>query len=218
MTFRLIRVDEALRGEHHYLTPDDECYCLGDYLPHAGYKAGPVNSLISNIKKPVSKRGLPEYRYKEHDIARAGQLVRSVLATSTPSTATFVPVPASKAKTDPAYDDRLYRILTTGTPSLDVRELLGRAISTRAHHEYAPGERRPTPDDLYRQLAIDEACLKVPLRATVIIFDDVLTNGTHFRACKRLIVERVPEAQVIGLFIGRRKIAPAFDVDLFDDQ
>jgi hypothetical protein len=211
LTFRLIQIDDSVRGDHAYLTADDECYCLGEYQSRGGYGAGPVNSMISNMKKPVTKRGLPEYRHKESDILRAGKILRSVLSKEAPSTCTFVPMPPSKAKNDPLYDDRLVRVLMAGPPALDVRELFLMRESTRAHHEYAPGEKRPTPDSLYGLLTIDEACLVKPLGQTVLIFDDVLTNGTHFKACKKLLLERVPACKVVGIFIGRRKLAPAAD-------
>lgn len=205
MTFRLIKIDETLRRDHRYLTDDDDCYCLGEYFPRGGYKAGPVNSMISNFKKPVTKRNLAEYRHKENDIFRAGQLVRKVFNEGALAQCTFIPVPPSKAKSDPLYDDRLVQVLRTGQPALDVRELLVLNASTRAHHEFAEGEKRPTPDDLYALLSIDPSYLIKPLNGTVFVFDDVLTNGTHFKACKRKILECEPSAKVVGLFIGRRK-------------
>ena len=174
--------------------------------------------MIWNIKKPLSKRGLPEYRHKEAGIVRVGQLVRSILSAEAPATCTFVPVPPSKSKTDPLYDDRLVRALQSGAPPLDIRELFTMRQSTRAHHEYVGSERRPTPDDLYALLELDERCLSSALKPTVFIFDDVLTNGTHFKACKRLLLERVPTCKVVGLFVGRRKpILTIGTDDLFDD-
>lgn len=76
------------------------------------------------------------------------------------------------------YDDRLLRVLRTGQPTLDVRELFTMRSSTRAHHEYAEEERRPTPDELYELLTLEEVCLTPPLKPTAVLFDDVLTNGT----------------------------------------
>ena len=214
MTFRLIQIDEAVRGEHFYLTADDVCYCLGEYQPRGGYSAGPVNSMISNFKKPVTKRGLAEYHHKEADIIRAGQMLRSILNAEAPSTCTFIPVPPSKAKSDPLYDDRLVKALNSGPPILDVRDLFIKKASTRAHHDYAPGEKRPTPNEFHALLDIDEAQLATPLKQTVFIFDDVITNGTSFKACKRKLLERVPGVNVVGLFIGRCKRPPAPVIDL----
>ncbi|MBL8371615.1 MAG: hypothetical protein JNK28_09520 [Burkholderiaceae bacterium] len=196
------------------MTADDDCYFFGEYQSRAGYAASPTNGLITNFKKPVTRRGLAEYRYKEQSIVEVGQLIRTSIAPAALRTSTFVPIPPSRSKGDPLYDDRLVRALGSGDLQLDVREVLVKTQSTRAHHEYADGERRPTPDELYELLALDETQLLHPLRPLIILFDDVLTNGTHFKACKRRLVERVPDAKVIGLFIGRRKALTRAEFDL----
>lgn len=218
-TSRVTRVDEVLKQDHYYLAAEDECYYFGEYQPAAGYSAGPINHLISNFKKPVSRRGLQEYRYKLQAIREVAKLVKDVIDEAAFETCTVVPIPPSKAKTDPLYDDRLLQALRAVDPRLDVRELLVAKVSQRAHHEYR-GEKRPTPDQLYEVLDIDERELAVPVRSTIILFDDLLTNGTHFRACKRHLNERLPDRSVVGLFIGRVKRPDAVDdfAVLFGDQ
>lgn len=209
--FRVIRIDESLRQEHSYLTADDECFCLGEYHPRVGFNAGPVNNLISNYKKSVTKRDLAEYEHKERAILRVAALVKGVINAKAIKTCTIVPIPPSKAKTDPLYDDRLTRSLRAVDPDLDFRELLFTKQSMRAHHEFRAGEKRPTPAELYATLGIDEACLQIPLKKTIIVFDDLITNGTHFRACKKLLLERLPNRTVVGLFIGRVKRPDVLD-------
>lgn len=213
MTYRFIKIDEALRPEHSYLSQDDECYFLGEYHPRAGFKAGLINDMISNIKKSVDKQHLPEYRFKEAAILSANRMLRAALSADAQAACTFVPIPPSKAIDDPLYDDRMFRVLAAGQPPLDVRSLLTMRESTRAHHEYAEGVRRPTPDDLRELLVLSEAQLAAPMRQTIVLFDDVITNGTHFKACKQILLQRMPAARVIGLFIGRRKAAPAVEID-----
>lgn len=214
--FRVIRIDESIRRDHAYLTDSDECFCLGEYHPRAGFNAGPVNDLISNYKKSVLRRGRPEYVHKERAIQKVAHLVKGVINDNAVRTCTVIPVPPSKAKLDPLYDDRLMRSLSVVHPDLDVRELLIAKQSMRAHHEFQAGEKRPTPDDLYAMLSIQEECLQPPVKQTIILFDDVLTNGTHFKACKRLLNERLPDRNVVGLFIGRAKrpdVLADFDFD-----
>ncbi len=208
--FRVIHIDDAIRPDHYYLTPEDECYCLGEYQPREGFNAGPVNNLIWNYKKPVTKRGRPEYVHKERAILTVASLVRSVISDKAITTCTVVPIPPSKAKSDPLYDDRLVSSLRAVDPNLDMRELLVSKESMRAHHEYSPGERRPTPEDLYQMLAVDEGCLQAPVKDLIILFDDLLTNGTHFKACKRILNERLPDRKIVGLFIGRVKRPDVF--------
>lgn len=217
LIYRLIEIDDALRGEHAYLLPDDVCYCMGEYQPRAGFKASEINNLISNLKKSVTKRGTPEYRFKDSAIIQANVMLRRAFGPGGAESCTFIPIPPSKIANDPLYDDRLVRVLKGGNPPLDVRELLSMRESVRAHHEFAQGEKRPTVDDLYDLLMVNDACLEVALKHKVILFDDVLTNGTHFKACKRKILDRIPGTHIIGLFIGRRKTTqPAFSVDYGD--
>ena len=216
--FRVIRIDDTLRHDHPCLTADDECFCLGKYQPRAGFDASPVNDLILNYKKSVDKRGRPEYIYKEEAIAKVARLVQGVFNENAIKTCTIVPIPPSKAKADALYDDRLVRSLRAVNPDLDFRELLVTKESMRAHQEFQAGEKRPTPDDLYANLAIDEASLHTPVKQTIILFDDVLTNGTHFKACKRLLNERLPKCSIVGLFIGRTKRPDVLtDFDIIND-
>ena len=203
LTFRLVKIDETQRGDHSYLTAADECYFLGEYQPRAGFQSGDVNNLISNFKKPVDRRGRAEWHWKEQAILRVGRLVASAFKADRLGDITFVPMPPSRVATDPMYDDRMARALLS-VPQLEVRQALVMRESARAHHEYAPGEARPTPDVLYPLMSFDTDML--PLRQVVVLVDDVLTNGTHFVAAKRHVLEHCPDARVLGMFIGRRKV------------
>lgn len=210
MTLRPIRIDDQLRGDHCYLEPGDECYALGEYVPGADFGVG-LNDLVQNFKKPMDRKDLPEFRYKLLAIARVSRLIRSCVSAKAVQEATFVPIPPSKAEGDPLYDPRLSLALTDGEPKLQVRELLVMRESVRAHHDYQKGERRPTPADLAAFMYVD-AGLCNPPPSKIIIVDDVLTNGTHFKAAQLLLRERFPGVPIIGLFIARRKIVQQ-DVD-----
>jgi predicted amidophosphoribosyltransferase len=50
---------------------------------------------------------------------------------------------------------------------------------------------------------IDEN-LADPEPENIAVFDDILTTGTHFRAAKRVLSERFPNARIFGFFIARR--------------
>lgn len=206
MTFSVLKIDAALLDDHRYLTAADECYYLGDYLPGEGYAASPVNNLIANLKKPVARRHLPEYRYKEQAIANLSALLRQLLKAEALKQFTLIPAPPSKVRSDPSYDDRLIRVLKGIAPDVDAREAIECVESKRAHHEFTAGERRPTPTEMAANMRlVPSALAPVPLKQNVILFDDVLTNGTHFVACKRLLLAHRPELRVAGLFVGRTK-------------
>jgi hypothetical protein len=73
----LTRIDELTRSDHSYLTATDECWFLREYTAGAGYAHSATNDLISNFKKPVAKKGGPEWKYKTLAIQQiAGELDR----------------------------------------------------------------------------------------------------------------------------------------------
>ncbi|MYD92877.1 MAG: hypothetical protein F4Y02_04135 [Chloroflexi bacterium] len=113
-----------------------------------------------------------------------------------------VPIPPSKARRDRLYDDRMVRMLRAirPAPPLDVRELVVQTESTVPAHER---DDRPAPGDI-EALYRTEGTLLDGCRPTVVVVDDTLTTGAHFRAAASVIVRARPGATVIGLFLVRR--------------
>ncbi len=77
---RFTRVDELTRLDHHWLTPGDRCFFLGEYAARQGYAYSPTNNLLINFKKPMDRRGKPEWRYKEKAIREIASAFRRALA------------------------------------------------------------------------------------------------------------------------------------------
>ncbi|HGE2385923.1 TPA: hypothetical protein ACN6YO_003727 [Klebsiella oxytoca] len=201
MTFRLTQIDELIRGQHYHLDAGDLCYFFGEYTArqHAAYSE--TNQLIMNLKKGNERRGLQDYHYKGVAINRVAQMITSTIGNI--SDYTFVPVPPSKCRTDAAYDDRMTAILRTAhamNSSLDFRELVLQNQSTIASH--ASTASRPTPDEIMVNYRLD-ASLLAGIRGNIVIFDDVLTAGSHFKAMKQFLRQHLPEASILGLFVAR---------------
>ena len=108
---RLTKIDDLIRPDHSYLTDADSCYFLGEYTARKGYAFSPGNNLVLNFKKSVATRGTAQWQHKERAIQEIAAAFRSALPEKFLSTATLVPIPPSKAKTDPLYDDRMTRML-----------------------------------------------------------------------------------------------------------
>ena len=126
---------------------------------------------------------------------------------------TFVPVPLSKAKSDPLHDDRLTQMLKLVAPDLhlDIREMVLQPCSTDPVHA---SDARPSPDELQGRYVLDTNLL-VPKPHKIAIVDDLLTTGAHFRAMKAILTTQFPTVHMIGLFIARR--VPTFaDVEEFE--
>ncbi len=209
---RLTKIDDLARPDHFYLTPADDCYFLGEYTARKGYAFSATNQLVLNFKKPMDKRGTAQWRYKEQAIGNAAAAFRSALNDDWLNIATLVPIPPSKAKDNPFYDDRIVRLLHTirADPPLDVRELIVQRTSTAAVHDL---ENRPTPDQIQANYAIDGA-LRDPVSTVIGLFDDVLTTGAHYRAALAVLQQAFPGVRVIGFFIARR-VPEAVDIEDF---
>ncbi|WP_259281653.1 hypothetical protein [Atlantibacter hermannii] len=197
----MTHIDEFIREQHYYLDADDLCYFFGEYTARQRAAYSETNQLIMNLKKGNERRGLQDYHYKGVAINRVAQMITSTIGNI--SDYTFIPVPPSKCRTDAAYDDRMVAILRTAqgmNPSLDFRELVLQNQSTIASH--ASTANRPTPDEIMANYRLD-ASLLAGIRSNIIIFDDVLTAGSHFKAMKRFLRQHLPEASILGLFVAR---------------
>ena len=215
MPARFQKIDDQNRGDHYHLTDDDECYFLYEYTSGQNYQFSTTNSLISNLKKKPSLAATPQYRYKRQALQTCAAAFGEAINAQWLASATLVPVPPSKARADPEYDDRMLQIcrsIPTAGFTADVRELVTQIVSLPAAHE----GQRPTIDELLAVYQIDEAQAQ-PAPQRIGIVDDVLTAGTHYCAMKSTLQARFPGVPVVGFFIVRRVFANPFD-DVEDCQ
>lgn len=199
---RLTKIDDLTRRDHSYLEEEDECYFVGEYTARRGYNYSATNGLIINIKKRMDRRGKPEWQYKEQAIQDAAQAFRNAIGVDSLARWTLVPIPPSKAKGHHLYDDRLTRVLHAIAPnrSLDIREMLIQTHSTEPAHLQT---KRRDPKSIEKIYRLDQELL-IPIPERVIIVDDILTTGAHYRAAKSLISRQFPGVKIVGLFIARR--------------
>ena len=169
--------------------------------------------MILNFKKSMNKRNSLQWRYKEKAIEEAAAAFRASVNSDWLDNATLVPIPPSKSKSDPLYDDRLVRMVRSirVQPILDVRELLFQLASTVAAHDQ---ENRPTPEQIQANYAIDQAICE-PVPQVIGLFDDVLTTGAHFRAASTALQQSFSGVKIVGLFIARR-VPEAADIEDFE--
>ena len=201
---RLTAIDDVTRGDHWYLRRADVCHYVGEYTAGKGFAYSATNSLILDFKMAVPPAGWRQQRYKA-DAAAATALCRA-LEGSALERAVFVPVPPSQAKGDEGYDDRLVRMLEAVRPGrpLDVRELIVQTRSTAPAHLTSARLRASDIEALYR---IDEV-VAAPEAGLVVVVDDLLTSGAHFRAAQRVLSRHFPDIDVVGLFLARRVMEP----------
>lgn len=210
---KLLRIDEHSRPDHYYLTAEDECYHILEYTPRQCHNYSPTNQLILNLKKPVDRKGKPEYHYKEKAINEAADMFRSVLKKDwLATTPTLVPIPCSKSKGHPLYDDRMLRVIGRMMLGLggDVRELI---VQTESMESFHGGTRMP-PAELAQFYAVDESLCEGNVPTVIVLFDDMLTTGSHFKAAQSVLYGRWPNVPVAGIFLARVVRIPDDDTGL----
>ena len=204
---RLTWIDDTNRGKHAFLQAEDRCLYFGEYHGREGYKSSPTNQLIFNYKCPPSTAATHAARrgYKEGAVRTIAAGLRRAIPQENAERLTWVPIPPSKAIGHPDYDDRLIRTLAVAFNgyNADVRLLLRQTESTEADH--IAGGNRLTLDELLALLEVDQAAFNTrPLRQRIVLFDDVLTSGKHFKCCERRLRDVVPAAvPIFGIFIAR---------------
>ena len=212
---RLSLIDGSNIGDHFHLDGADRCHFMFEYTSGRGYDFSATNQLISNLKKkPSSRLTNPNaYKWKARVIRDCGTWLGQSLNANWLKEGTLVPVPPSKAKSDPDYDDRMLQVcraIPSATP-LDIRELVIQRESMRAAHECGEGE-RPSIEEIAANYMINED-VATPVPKAIAIVDDVLTAGRHFKAMQRVLGRRFPNTVLLGLFIARRVFPNDFEIE-----
>lgn len=203
---RLRVVGDLERGDHYYLNDDDTCAYFGTYTSRVGFAHSYTNQLISNLKKNPSVRNTAQWQYKQRAISQVGAAIARNLNADSWQKTIFVPIPPSKRRDSPDYDDRMLRVAQEMGNNADIRELLYTAVEREARHTNTDRRDR---DALRASLAIDTRFADNP-KAQVVLLDDVLTTGCSFRVCREMIAEIWPSASIFGIFVARRVPANPF--------
>jgi predicted amidophosphoribosyltransferase len=199
-TPRFLKIDDQNRGDHSHLTAADECYFLYEYTSRRNYSFSSTNQLISNLKKKPSQASANEYRYKLDAMQACTRDLKGAINAAWLNVATLVPVPPSKARGHPDYDDRMTVICRNIALGIDVREIVIQRNSLQAAHESGT---RPTISELLAEYQIDQA-VATPAPRRIGIVDDVLTAGTHYVAVKTMLQRHYPGVPIVGFFVARR--------------
>jgi hypothetical protein len=192
-------VDDDIRGDHFHIQVNDDCYYFVEFVKGAGY-GPPGNSFINNLKKKPSKRGTYEWSHKLRAIDNAAAALRRELPDDWLDSSTFVPIPPSKARSHPEYDDRMSQVLTRLGEGVDARELVFQKKSMDETHALLE---RHTIEELVDNYEIDEDQTQ-PIPNHIVVVDDVLTAGKHFTAMCRVLKTSFPGVQISGVFLARR--------------
>ena len=200
----LLGLDDRHRQDHYYLSAGDRCFYFYVYRP--GSRSSGVNRLIRNFKCPLHgvRHDARRARSKAAAIRRIAMLLRTRVPRQLVEGATWIPIPTSMPREHPEFDNRLEKALHLAFADYDrdVRpalRVLGPALA-----DHFAGQRLRL-EALQGLIAVDRAALRDgPLRERIVLFDDLLTSGKHYRCCERALHDVLPGIPISGCFIARR--------------
>jgi len=210
---KLTRFDATTGQSHSYLRAEDDCYYFIEYTARKAFDHSAANSFIKNFKKKPSLKGTYQWRHKLTAIREAAETLSRDLPPEWLRKSTFVPIPPSKSREHPEYDDRMTKVLMT-LANADVRELVYQVESMDETHGSAD---RHSIDDLVANYRIDEDHAN-PEPTHIVIVDDMMTAGAHYRAMHRILKRRFPNVPISGVFLARRIFATDEVGDDDDDE
>jgi predicted amidophosphoribosyltransferase len=180
---KLSKIDSRLflLGEHCYLNSSDECYFANVYDSSC---QPAIKPFIISLKQGNGTASLAAA--KELALALPDDWIQRF---------TFVPMPPSRGDKDSV------KALVEKLPVADARVLLVQEKNTLSSHQGW----RPTPIYRSRFMRLNEAETE-PKPGTIVVVDDVLATGSHFRAAKMVVRERWPNMRVIGVFLARARL------------
>jgi hypothetical protein len=177
------------------LGPDDICYYARDYVSGGSWNASEANQLIRNLKKDPSKRNTLEWNHKLRAVNKFAAELSSIL----PPGQAFAFIPTSKRHDDAQYDSRWEMVkdeLSRIRPDLIAKRPILRETSCVAVHQ--GGKRKRTE---IRATLGWRGFKDVP--GSLVLIDDVITAGAHFKVCKGMIHEVHLALPVFGVFWAR---------------
>ena len=192
--------DRASQDGSILLHGDDICVYYMDKTPGPP-SASKANQLIYNLKlDPMLMTGSQrKYNFKEKAIASFAEDLAGYLSrwpSVGPDNAIMVPVPPSKPGSDPRYDDRIVKVCEIVTRKTGIRHC--ECLQTIADLGSLHSDAMPRDVDAIRRNTYFDPSMIPPGISCILLVDDQLTKGTHFKAFQPLFMDR--GYIVVGMF------------------
>lgn len=195
------------------LEPSDSVIYMRDYVSGANFRESETNGHIFNFKKHPKYHGSPQWKYKAQAIRKCAAELSQLFKPGQPYT--IAPMPTSKVPGDAEYDSRLVDTLSTLQKMRpNVVPIASPVAFKNSHKAQHLREKRLRADEIYDLL--EWKGLPNGFSGWLNLFDDIITNGSHFKACQRLIHENTNNVHVQGIFWARTiwpDDFPEFEID-----
>ena len=209
---RWFKLPEKSDGEtqpHPHIKNTDTCYYAREYK--TGDKNFKPNQLIYDFKRSLQSfpkgESISDLRDKEEVLKNNTKRKKAIEQISkeiaelfkSDGIYTITAMPSSKIKTDLEYDNRfedLFEELLKLRPYLEIEESVENKKTIQDTKR--GGSRYP---DSIKANYIWKGWRNSP--EEIIIIDDVLTTGTHFRAISDFLEDNGYRGEIVGLFLAR---------------
>lgn len=197
-----------------YLEEKDRCFYLVDYIARGGLEPT-GNQFVANFKKDLKYKDKPEvWQYRVRAVKKFAECIHNFIQNRKMVKPVIIPLPTSKPRSSTNFNDRLdatIRQLKIINPHYDTRLCLDRLS------EQAPvscGGARDIDSIIQTSYIADEK--PIASDSQVILIDDVLTTGAHFKAYKRMVMEhyKIGFDNIIGLFIAKTSATEIEEINL----
>lgn len=203
------QVDASEISHRRYLKENDKCYY---YMVRVkgGHSESYANRIISNLK--ISKQDLERNpvrkKYKLDAVNKMISALEEVLKNNKSKKFIFIPAARSIPRDDKNFDkafDYVVETICKKNPLLWICEKI-LDVDT-AHDSVHTNEDARTLENVKKHLVLNDFSTEKYKDADfIVIIDDVLTHGTHFRVWKDSIMEKYPDIKdVFGLFFALHK-------------
>lgn len=187
------------------LEEKDKCYYYMTYDSWSNLFENEQKQIVSNLKispQDICKNPLRE-KYKTKSIATIAEwLIQTIKRHPELTSYLWIPAPPSKAPGDENYDNRLVRILEQVRSAIPEFIFFDALYVKKSVDESHKTNERDVQKKL-KNLGVDENFINKLKNKSVVIFDDVLTTGTTFKAAQMKIQEIDNALKVIGIFIAK---------------
>jgi hypothetical protein len=193
------RVDEITLSSLPHLKSGDICGFAYDYLK-GGFQRGPVNENIINFKKAPDAQG---QHFRNQAISKFSLDASGLFNCESGKDYFVTAIPSSKAKNDPGYDNRFedfFKELKKLCPCIEIVWPVSAKATVPSAHQTTGGR---NPQTIMQNYQFDGFGTITPER--LMVFDDVLTTGAHFRAFKDFLINNGYAGQVVGIFWAKTK-------------
>ncbi|MBD66269.1 MAG: hypothetical protein CME62_13745 [Halobacteriovoraceae bacterium] len=184
-----------------YLNSNDKLIFAREYQPRQSYTIGETNNLIFNFKKEVKYKQKGAWYYRNQSVSRFAKELNSLFENANNYTEFCVTaIPSSKSKQDPDYDNRfedMFSVLRNlSKKPISIEWPIEVANTSTASH--SGGSRNPGN---IQGNFVWNGFNQVP--DLLIVVDDVLTSGSHFRAFIDFCQANGYQGRIVGVVWAR---------------